>query len=132
LHETKLATDPVTLEADEHLADNDTDDLKVRDRGDPVGVALLVGGPACGPHGRVERSEVTDGEEAAKGELSAVTSVRGCKRRERGDGRDSRITLGEKTETANDISVAVGSERGKGVALEHGPDMLDLALGLGV
>lgn len=45
---------------------------------------------------------------------------------------DSRITLGEQTETANDISVAVGGERGKGVALEHAPDMLDLALGLGV
>jgi hypothetical protein len=64
LHETKLPTDPVTLEADEHLTDNDTDDLEVSDRGDPVGVALLVGGPACGPHGRVERSKVTDGEEA--------------------------------------------------------------------
>ena len=64
LNETESTSDPVSLETDKNLTDNDTDDLKVVDGGNPVVVADQVrGGPALRPDGSVQAGQVTDGEQ---------------------------------------------------------------------
>ena len=45
---------------------------------------------------------------------------------------DSRVTLGEETETAHDVSPRVRAQRRERVLLEHAHDVVPLALGLGV
>jgi hypothetical protein len=61
LDETDTTTDPVTLDTDTNLTTDDTDNLNVRDGGDPVLLADIVGLPALGPDGLVETSQVTNG-----------------------------------------------------------------------
>lgn len=58
---------PITDEADEDLADDDTHDLEIGDGVDPLHVAGLEGAPACGPDGREEGAQVADGEEDVAG-----------------------------------------------------------------
>ena len=71
LDETKLSTDPVSFDTDRDLTDNDTDGLEVGHSRDPVLVADLVSSPASLPDRRVERTQVTDGEDTASSELLA-------------------------------------------------------------
>lgn len=85
LDETELPSDPVSLDSDEHLTDNDTRNLEVLDRVHPPDVARLVGPPALRPHGREQRGQVSD--------------------------REQRRTLSEETEAANHVAGAVGLER---------------------
>jgi len=97
-----------------------TNDLEVGNSSDPVLVANLMGRPTLWPNGRVQRREITNRKQPIISfhPMSQPT--------------DSRVTLGEKTETANDVSFTVSGERRQGVLFEHLADVLELPLGLGV
>ena len=120
LHQSESSSDPVTLESNQHLAHHDTDDLQVVDGRDPVLVAHFVRAPARGPDGLVQRRQVADGEEPGVRRASTLRLL------------DSRVTLGEETETAHDVSLRVRAQRRERVLLEHAHDVVPLALGLGV
>lgn len=64
LYESGFSADPVAFETDTDLTDDDTEDLEVRLRRDPVFVTYGVGGPALGPDLFEEWCQITDGEES--------------------------------------------------------------------
>lgn len=63
LHEPGFPADPVALETDADLTNDDAENLEVRLCGDPVFVTDCVGGPTLGPDLLKERRQVADGEE---------------------------------------------------------------------
>ena len=89
LNETKLPSDPVTLDSDKYLTNDDTRDLKVLDRVHPSHVAGSVVPPAGGPNDSEEGGQVPDGEEGG--------------------------SLGEQAETANHVAGAVRFQGGEGI-----------------
>lgn len=66
LDQPKSPADPIALEPHQDLANDNTDNLEVRDGSNPVFVAYFMGRPAFGPDCRVEGGEVTDGEETKR------------------------------------------------------------------
>lgn len=89
LDETELPSDPISLESDKDLTDDDTQDLKVLNGVDPPNLADDSCAPAGRPDGLEERLEISDREE----------------------GR----SLGEETHTGDDISLYILSRRRQGV-----------------
>lgn len=123
LDQTESTTDPISLNTDEDLSDNNTDDLQVVDSGDPIMVANEVrGGPALWPDGSVQARQVSNGKETRMSQRSQFSRQR-C---------NSRVAFGEKTETANHVALAVGRQGGQRVRLEHSANSVPFPLGLGI
>ena len=97
-----------------------TNDLKVGNGRNPVLVADFMLRPTFRPDGRVERAQITDREESA---------IRYCVTK---SAADSRITLGEETETTNNVSLAVSRQRRQGISLKHPSYRLEFPLCLAV
>jgi hypothetical protein len=97
-----------------------TNDLEVGNSSDPILVTNLMGRPTLWPNGRVQRGEITNRKQPT---ISFHPMSRPS---------NSRVTLGEETETANDVSFTVCRERRQGVLLEHLANVLQLPLGLGI
>jgi hypothetical protein len=136
LYQTESTSDPISLETDQDLAYDDTclsalttelyrqrtDNLEIRNGRNPVLVAHLVGGPTFRPYSSIKRAQVTDREQS-NGQP---------RRSKKKAAADSRVTLGEKTETTNNVSLAVCRQGRKGISLEHFSYRLEFPLGLGI
>jgi hypothetical protein len=106
LDQTPPTSNPITNEADADLAEDNTDDFEVTDRGDPVLRADFVGFPARWPNGLEEGRKIADGEES--------------------------ITFDEHTHTGNDIRAEEVADRLERVLLKLGHKEEELAMGFGI
>ncbi|KAI3477577.1 hypothetical protein L1887_60617 [Cichorium endivia] len=104
LHHSEASSDPVALDADKDLSDDDSDDLEVVDCVEPVFVADGVVLPALGPYSLEEGREVSDGEEG--------------------------VALDKEAKTGDDVVAEVGADGRERVALEHATDLAELAASL--
>ena len=110
MHQTGFSADPVTLEADTDLTDDDTEDLEVGLGRDPVFIADLICRPTLRPDLLEKRCQVSDRKQrvAFGEELTWVSE---------------QVAAGHVryayTETTQDISRKVRSHRAERVFLEH-------------